>query len=58
VLSGAPYGYRYVGKRDSGVARYEILEDEARIVRRIFAWIGRERISLGEVCRVIRFSFV
>src|SRR3954447_21039265 len=52
VLSGAPYGYRYVGKRDGGgVARYEILEDEARIVRRIFAWIGRERISLGEVCR-------
>src|SRR3954453_5853800 len=44
VLSGAPYGYRYVGKRDGGgVARYEILEDEARIVRRIFAWIGRER---------------
>src|SRR4051812_31835936 len=51
VLSGAPYGYRYVGKRDNGVARYEILEDEARIVRRIFAWIGRERISIGEVCR-------
>src|SRR5919205_1920190 len=51
VLSGAPYGYRYVGKRDGGVARYEILEDEARIVRQIFAWIGRERISLGEVCR-------
>src|SRR4051812_23091393 len=52
VLSGAPYGYRYVGKRDGGgVARYEILEDEARIVRRIFAWIGRERISIGETCR-------
>src|SRR3954463_2695309 len=45
VLSGAPYGYRYVGKRDGGVARYEILEDEAWIVRRIFAWIGRERVS-------------
>ena len=52
VLSGAPYGYHYVGKRDGGgVARYEILEDEARIVRRIFAWIGRERISIGETCR-------
>jgi len=52
VLSGAPYGYRYVGKRDGGgVARYEILEDEARIVRRIFAWIGRERVSIGETCR-------
>src|SRR5918993_3504038 len=49
VLSCAPYGYRYVGKRDGGgVARYEILEDEARIVRRIFAWIGRERVSIGE----------
>src|ERR671927_541685 len=52
VLSGAPYGNRYVGKAEGGgVARYEIQEDEARIVRRIFAWIGRERISLGEVCR-------
>src|SRR5919205_1150873 len=52
VLSGAPYGYRYIGKAEGGgVARYEILEDEARIVRRIFAWIGRERISLGAVCR-------
>ena len=52
VLSGAPYGYRYVGKRDGGgVARYEILEDEARIVRQIFGWVGRERISIGEVCR-------
>jgi len=30
VLSGAPYGYRYVGKQDgTGVARYEIVEEEA-----------------------------
>jgi site-specific DNA recombinase len=50
VFSGAPYGYRYVGKHDGGVPRYEILADEARIVRRIFAWIGRERLSIGEVC--------
>jgi site-specific DNA recombinase len=51
VLSGAPYGYRYVDKRDGGVARYEILEDEARVVRRIFEWIGRDRVSIGETCR-------
>jgi site-specific DNA recombinase len=52
VLSGAPYGYRYIGKRDGGgVARYEILEDEAQIVRRVFHWIGRERVSIGETCR-------
>src|SRR3712207_2635867 len=55
VLSGAPYGYRYVGKPEGGgVARYEILEDEARIVRQIFQWIGRERVSIGEVCRRLR----
>jgi site-specific DNA recombinase len=52
VLSGAPYGYRYVGKQDgAGVARYEIIEEEARIVRRIFGWVGQDRLSIGAVCR-------
>ena len=52
VLSGAPYGYRYISKDEGGgQARYEIILAEARIVRQIFAWIGRERVSIGEVCR-------
>jgi site-specific DNA recombinase len=52
VLSGAPYGYRYVTKREGGGdARYEVLPDEAEVVRRIFGWVGRERLSLGEVRR-------
>src|SRR6202040_3084121 len=34
-----------------GVARFEVVEDEARIVRSIFAWIGLDRLSLREVCR-------
>jgi site-specific DNA recombinase len=52
VLSGAPYGYRYVNKHDGGGhARYALIPDEARVVRQIFAWIGRERLSIGEVCR-------
>src|SRR4051812_29518176 len=55
VLSGAPYGYRYIAKREGGgVARYEIMADEARIVRLIFEWIGCERVSIGEVCRRLR----
>jgi site-specific DNA recombinase len=55
VLSGAPYGYRYVGKHDGGgVARYEIAEEEARVLRRVFEWIGRDRVSIGEVCRRLR----
>ncbi len=52
VFSTAPYGYRYVGKRDGGgVARFEIVEEQAQVVRQIFDWVGRDRLSIGEVCR-------
>ena len=52
VLSGAPYGYRYVGKHDGdGEARYQVLAEEARVVKLIFEWIGQERCSIGEVRR-------
>ncbi|WP_245450302.1 recombinase family protein [Chelatococcus asaccharovorans] len=34
-----------------GCARFEVVEDEARVVRQIFAWIACERLSLREVCR-------
>src|SRR5918997_2459327 len=52
VLSTAPYGYRYLRKQDSGGAgRFEIMLEEARVVRQIFAWIGRDRLSIGEVVR-------
>ena len=52
VLSGAPYGYRYVTKYEGdGQARYEILPDEARVVRQVFTWVGRDRLTIGEVCR-------
>jgi site-specific DNA recombinase len=52
VLSGAPYGYRYLGKyAGGGQARYEIDEAQAEVVRQIFAWVGLERCSLGEACR-------
>lgn len=52
VLSGAPYGYRSVAKYlGGGQARYELVADEARLVRQVFDWIGRDRLSIGEVCR-------
>src|SRR5437870_11728122 len=52
VLSGAPYGYRYISKYEGGgQARYEIVPDEARLVRQAVAWAGRDRLTLGEVCR-------
>src|SRR5438132_3613714 len=52
VLSGAPYGSRYIDKHSGGGhARYEVHADEARVVRQVFAWVGRDRLSIGEVCR-------
>ncbi len=52
VLSGAPYGYRYVSVADGGgQARYEIDPEHSLVVRRIFDWVGRMRLSLGDVCR-------
>ena len=52
VLAGAPYGYRSIDKHaGGGQARYEILPDEARVVRQVFDWVGRDRLTIGEVCR-------
>jgi len=52
VLSGAPYGYRYVPKSEGrGQAHYEMIPDEARVVRQVLDWIGRDRLTIGEVCR-------
>ena len=59
VLSGAPYGYHYVRKDEGdGQARYEIVPEEAHVVRQIFHWIGVERVSIGEVCRRLQQSGV
>jgi site-specific DNA recombinase len=55
VLCGAPYGYRYVGCHEGGgQAQYEVILEEARVVRQIFEWIGLERLSIGEVCRRLK----
>ncbi|HJS88273.1 MAG TPA: recombinase family protein [Acetobacteraceae bacterium] len=52
ALCAAPYGYRYVGRHaGAGEARFEVADDEARAVRRLFAWVGLERISLREAAR-------
>ncbi|MEK7782392.1 MAG: recombinase family protein, partial [Candidatus Binatota bacterium] len=52
VLSGAPYGYRYVSEREGGgEASYQIRLEEARVVQQIFEWVAQDRLSIGEVCR-------
>lgn len=43
VLGHAPYGYRYIDKHTGGgTASYQVIEEEAGMVRRMFAWVGQE----------------
>ncbi len=52
AMGSAPYGYRYIGRHAAGgTARVEVVEDEARMVRQLFAWVGVERVSLREAGR-------
>jgi site-specific DNA recombinase len=53
ALGRAPYGYRHVGRHEArgGVAHFEVAEDKAAVVRRIFRWVGEERVSLSTVCQ-------
>src|SRR5215472_2600469 len=52
MMSGAPFGYRYVSVCEGGgQARFEPVAEQARVVQQIFSWIGRDRCSLAEVCR-------
>ncbi len=53
VLGRAPYGYRYVGRHEpaDGKARFEVVEEEAGVIRRMFEWVGQECVSLAVVCQ-------
>ena len=51
-MAHAPFGYRYVPKHEAGgIARYEVVEDQALLVQELFAWVGVEGFSLEEVSR-------
>ncbi len=52
VLSCAPYGYRYISKESGGgQAHFELVVEQATVVQQIFDWVGKERATIGEVCR-------
>ena len=55
ILAGAPYGYRYIDKHSgSGQAVYEIHAEESEVIRKIFIWVGQERLTISEVRRRLK----
>ena len=53
VLSGAPYGYRYVKKSDTSAAFFEVIEAEAKIVRMVFENYTQQRLSINAIARLL-----
>ncbi len=51
VMSGAPYGYRYLRKTDEAPAAYIVEDSEARVVQRIYEMYTVEGLSIGEITR-------
>jgi site-specific DNA recombinase len=51
VMSGAPYGYRYIRKTDEALAAYMIDEAEASVVRRVYEMYTVEGLSIAEITR-------
>jgi site-specific DNA recombinase len=51
VLSGAPFGYRYVRKNAHTGAAYEIVEHEAVLVAELFRRYADEGASIAELAR-------
>lgn len=53
VLSGAPYGYRYIRKTDEAAAYYQIIDSEADVARLIYHKYTNEHLSIGAITRLL-----
>ncbi len=57
INGDALYGYTYIKKTENTASRYEINEDEMRIVRMIFRWVAIEGVSIrGVVMKLYRMG--
>jgi site-specific DNA recombinase len=51
VLSGAPYGYRYIKKTDTSAAYYEVIAEQAEVVRKVFKLFTEDGLSINAIAR-------
>jgi site-specific DNA recombinase len=58
VLSGAPFGYRYMRKSDHAEARYDIVEHEAAVVAELFRRYTHDGATIAELARWLSGSAV
>jgi len=53
VLSGAPYGYRYVKRSDHAEAYYEVVEAQAQVVQMVFEIYTQQGLSINAIARLL-----
>src|SRR5438552_720204 len=53
VLSGAPYGYRYVRKSNTSAAYYQVMESEAAVVRRVYEAYTQQGLSINVIAHLL-----
>jgi site-specific DNA recombinase len=53
VLSGAPYGYRYIRKTEHAPASYAIIDAEATVVRKVYEYYTVAGLSIGAITRLL-----
>jgi site-specific DNA recombinase len=51
VLCGAPYGYQYAKKSETSTAFYEVIEEQASVVRQVYRLYTEEGRSIGAIVR-------
>ena len=51
VLSGAPYGYRYIKKTEIHAAYYQVIEEEAEVVRTVYKLYTEDNLSINAIAR-------
>jgi site-specific DNA recombinase len=53
VLSGAPYGYRYIRKSDHAPASYAVIDAEAAVVRMVYEHYPVQGLGIGAITRLL-----
>jgi len=51
VLSGAPYGYRYIRKTEDAPASYAVIDEQAEVVRQVYELYTDAGLSIGAITR-------
>ncbi|HEX2194336.1 MAG TPA: recombinase family protein [Candidatus Limnocylindria bacterium] len=52
----APYGYRYLPRRDGAGGQLAVDEAEAETVRRLYGWLTEERLTLRQILKRLNFG--